>query len=133
MSNDFVADLLVRINNAQRVGHPTVKIKHSKLNRSILKLLKEEGFVGDFTVVRNEETKFDEFKVALRYDRHGMPLIRQTKRVSKSGRRVYVGKDGIPKIQGGLGLAIVSTSQGVLTDREAKKRGIGGEVLGIVS
>lgn len=132
MVTDSIADLLTRIRNAGQVGHPTVIVMKSKMNERMLSVLKNEGFIAGFDVVRAEGETIDKYKVYLKYDENGLSAITGSKRVSKSGRRVYSGVEGLPKIHRGLGVTIISTSQGVMTDREARKRGIGGEVLGLV-
>ena len=126
---DPVADLFVRLLNAGRRAHATVGIPASKLKASILSVFRSEGFIQGF-----EETLTDghpSLTVALRYHpgREKKPVIEGIKRISKPGHRVYVGKKEIPRVIGGLGVAIISTSKGVVTDSEARKTGMGGEVL----
>ncbi|MCB0338757.1 MAG: 30S ribosomal protein S8 [Bdellovibrionales bacterium] len=130
MVTDSVADLLTRVRNAQRAGHKTVSIPMSKLNKAILEVFRSEGYVGSVDVVKAEgDQRFDTIRVYLKYDDIGRPAITEIKRISKPGRRVYLTKDKLPKVRSGLGVAFISTSQGVVTDREARKRGIGGEIL----
>ena len=133
MSSDYVADLLTRIRNAQRVGHRAVRVKHSKVVEQILSVLRTEGFVDSFEVKPSKvNDKFKEIEVVLRYYESGEPLIGIANRVSSSGRRVYKGSDKIPTIRSGLGISIISTSQGIMSDKEAKKRRIGGELMAVI-
>ena len=126
---DPVADLFVRLLNGGRRAHATVGIPESKLKASILSVLQAEGFIQGFekTTANGHPT----LKVALRYHpgREKKPVIEGIKRVSKPGHRIYVGKKEVPRVMGGLGVAIISTSKGVVTDSEARKNGMGGEVL----
>jgi len=124
---DPIADMLTRIRNASRQKHATVDIPLSRLKLGIAKILKETGFIADFKI--KGEGVHRSICVNLKYTREDDPVITDIKRVSKPGRRVYVGKDELPKVVGGVGIAILSTSKGLLTDREARKEGIGGEVL----
>lgn len=132
MKTDSVADLLTRIRNAQRVGHKAVRVLKSRLGGLVLEVLKSEGFIADFKVAKDEQTGRDTYEVVLKYFSSGQPAISTLRRVSTPGRRYYAGSDRLPKIHGGLGITVVSTSQGVMSDREARKRKIGGEVLAIV-
>ncbi len=109
------------------VRHKVVEIPSSKMKLAIAKILKEEGYIEDFRFV--SEGPQGKIEIVLRYDEHKRPVIAGLKKVSKPGRRVYVKKDELPKVIGGYGIAIISTSQGIMTDREARKRGIGGEVI----
>jgi small subunit ribosomal protein S8 len=127
MMTDPIADFLTRIRNALGARHATVDVPSSRTKRALAGILKDEGFVQDF-LVRQEGAK-EVLEIALRYGPEGEPVIRGLKRVSMPGRRVYVNKTKIPKVVGGLGIAIVSTSKGVLTDRQARERGVGGELL----
>lgn len=126
---DPVADLFVRLLNAGRRGHPTVGIPASKLKSKILSVFKAEGFIYGF----EEEPLAGHpgLKVSLRYHpgREKKPILEGVKRVSKPGYRKYVGKSEIPRVMGGLGVALISTSKGIMTDSEARKSGMGGEVL----
>ncbi len=131
---DPIADMLTRIRNALAVGKDEVVLPMSKIKFNIAKLLEREGWITKAEVMKGSlETKrgsrFDQLRIVLKYDKAGRPAIRTLKRVSKPGLRVYVGKDKIPYVLQGYGMAIISTSQGLLTNKEAKKRGIGGEVL----
>lgn len=132
MINDLVADVITRLRNAQRAGHKTCTVHYSKMSSSILGVLKTEGFVSDFEKIDSEKGKFNMFKVYLKYTDIGLPVITNTKRVSTSGRRMYARANKLPKVHSGLGISIVSTSQGVMTDKEARKKGIGGEILATV-
>lgn len=133
MSTDSIADLLTRIRNAQLAGHSSVLVRVSKLNRKLLTVLKGEGFLGDYSEVTPEGANFPLLRVELRYRDNGYPVISSCQRVSKCGRRVYVGADGVKREKSGLGISVISTSQGLMSDRDARKRGIGGEVVAVVS
>ena len=128
MVTDQIADLLTRIRNAQRAGHPSVKIPRSKTKLRIVNLLVEEGYVAGVEESEDSAGK-PQLKVFLRYDERGEPIIKELKRLSSPGRRVYVGKDGIPRNRGGLGVVVVSTSRGMLSDQQARKDGVGGELI----
>ena len=128
MVTDQIADLLTRIRNAQGAGHPTVMIPASTAKASILTLLREEGYVGEYEDTVDDGDK-PALKVALKYAVDGAPAIKELKRLSTPGRRVYVGKDDIPRCRGGLGLVVVSTPKGMLSDREARRNGVGGELI----
>jgi len=130
---DPIADLLVRIKNAHARQFKTVRISASKVAKSILDLLVKEGFIISYTVEKDEQGKFDELEVVLKYSSAGRPAIKNCKRVSKPGRRIYVKSSDIPKVHCGLGLAIISTSEGVISDFESRKRGIGDEILAYIS
>ena len=132
MVTDPIADLLTRIRNAQRTGHRAVRVSKSSLGKDILSVLKLEGFVEGFEVRKDKEEKFEEFEVKLRYFSTGEPVIANAHRVSRPGKRMYAQTSKLPKVRSGLGIAIVSTSQGVMSDREARKRKIGGEVLALI-
>lgn len=127
---DPISDLLTRLRNAQAVDKATVKIPASKVKRSILKVLKEEGYIEDFAEQAVDGKPM--LQVQLKYYA-GRPVIERIERFSTPGLRKYSGKDSLPKVLGGLGTAIISTSQGVMTDRAARKAGLGGEVLFIVA
>lgn len=127
---DPIADMLVRIRNAQMVGHSEVAMPASKLKASIAEVLKQEGYIEDFAL-RDQGTK-RELRIGLKYYA-GKPVIERLERVSKPGLRVYKGREDIPKVMNGLGVAILSTSRGVMTDRKARADGVGGEVLCIVA
>jgi small subunit ribosomal protein S8 len=125
--NDPISDMLTRIRNAGMARKSEVSMPSTKVLVAIAKILKEEGYIGDYKVV--EQRPQDVLKISLRYGADKSHSIRELKRVSKPGLRVYAGKDAIPRVKSGLGIAIVSTPQGVLTGYEARRRGIGGEVL----
>jgi small subunit ribosomal protein S8 len=128
--SDPVSDMLTRIRNAQMVRRTMVTMPSSKLKVSIAQVLKDEGYVDDF-VVRPNSGK-PELDINLKYYA-GAPVIEKIERVSRPGLRIYRGRDDIPKVMNGLGVAIVSTSRGVMTDRKARAAGVGGEVLCIVA
>ena len=128
MLTDPLADLLTRIRNANKARFDTVDIPSSRLKAGVVNLLKREGYVNDFKVVSAEKHK-KTLRVVLRYDKHKRPVITGLKRISKPSLRVYARKDNLPSVMSGLGLAILSTSKGVVTDREARDLNIGGEVL----
>lgn len=124
---DPIADMLTRIRNANMVSHETVEIPSSKLKVELAKLLKSEGFIDGYEV--KEDGKFKVLVVTLKYDERRKPVITKLERISKPGLRNYCKAKNLPKVLGGLGIAIVSTSKGLLTDRKARKENIGGEVL----
>ena len=124
---DPIADMLTRIRNAFRVSHDSVDIPSSKLKINIAKVLKAEGYIKNFRLVSIGDRRF--IRVFLRYDQRGISVIEGIKRVSKPSCRIYAGYDEIPKVMNGYGVNIVSTSKGLMTDREAKKMKVGGEIL----
>ena len=128
--SDPISDMLTRIRNAQTVGHAEVAMPASRLKSAIAKVLKDEGYIEDFALRENGSRK--ELAIALKYYA-GRPVIERLERVSKPGLRVYKGRDDIPRVMNGLGVAILSTSRGVMTDRKARADGVGGEVLCIVA
>ncbi len=123
---DPLADLLTRVRNAQLAGMATVSMPSSKVKVALVEVLKSEGYVGDFEV--QEVNGHNQLTVTLKYHQ-GRPVIEELKRASRPGLRFYAGKDELPKVRGGLGVAIVSTSKGMMTDRAARAAGVGGEVL----
>jgi len=127
MKSDPIADLLTRIRNASRAEHEKVDIPSSKLKVRIVELLKEEGFIKNFRVL--EDNKQNMLRVYLKYGQGNEKIISGLVRISTPGRRIYVTHDEIPSILGGMGVALVSTSRGVMADREARKQKVGGEVL----
>ena len=127
---DPVADMLTRIRNAQMVEKASVTMPSSKLKVSIAEVLKDEGYIGDYTVRDNDGKAL--LDIALKYYA-GRPVIEKIQRVSKPGLRVYKGKDDLPRVLNGLGVAIISTPKGVMTDRKARANNVGGEVLCIVA
>ena len=124
---DPIADLLTRMRNALLAKHDRLDVPHSKLKRNLCSVLKNEGFIEDFEVV--EEAPQNSLRIYLRYSPEGVPAARRLKRVSKPGRRVYRGADDIKPVLNGLGVAIVSTSKGLVTDQQAREQRIGGEIL----
>ena len=127
---DPIADMLVRMKNAAAVGKPAVKMPSSKIKVAIAKVLKDEGYIIDARVTQNGAKA--ELEIALKYF-EGKPVIETIKRVSRSGLRQYRGKDALPKVLAGLGISIISTSKGIMTDAQARQLGVGGEVLCIVA
>jgi small subunit ribosomal protein S8 len=125
--SDPVADMLTRIRNAVMVRHDSVDVPSSKVKVALARILKEEGFIKDFEMVKGKTHQT--IKIQLRYDEKSEPMITGLERVSKPGLRVYVGQNEIPRVAGGMGIAIVSTSKGVMTGQEAWRKGIGGELL----
>ena len=129
MVNDSIADLLTRIRNAQTARHETVSVETSIMKKSIVQILLDEGYISAFEEVDAGKNK--NLVISLKYVNKSK-VITGLKRISKPGRRIYAGAQDLPKVLGGLGIVIVSTSKGVMTDREARKLGIGGEVLAYV-
>jgi len=127
---DPIADMLTRIRNAQAVGKTVVSMPSSKLKMSIAQVLKDEGYIDGFATRENEGK--EELEIGLKYYA-GEPVIEKIERVSRPGLRIYKGRDELPRVMNGLGVAIVSTSKGVMTDRKARATGVGGEVLCIVA
>ena len=125
--SDPLADMLTRIRNAGMVKFESLEMPLSNLKADVAKILKSEGYINDFQVVKDE--KQGTLKIELKYDQHNQAAISGLKRVSKPGRRVYVKHDKIPTVMSGLGVAIVSTSKGVMSDREARATKVGGELL----
>lgn len=126
---DPIADMLTRIRNGIQSRHDRVELPASKLKVEIARILKSEGFISNFKVVEEDGKPQASLRVYLKYSENGEPVIHGIERVSRPGRRVYRGKEDIPRVLGGLGLAIVSTSKGVLSGTEAARTGVGGEVL----
>ena len=126
---DAIADMLTRIRNAGNAGHPTVEVPASNLKKAIAQILLDEGYIAGFDVV--EDNKQGMINVTLKYSgkKH---VISGIKRISKPGLRAYADKENLPNVLGGLGIAIISTSKGVMTDKKARKLGVGGEVLAYV-
>ena len=124
---DPIGDMISRIRNAQMRLHNKVEIPRSKFRTKILEVLKKEGYISDFKILADSNNK-SSLSVDLKYN-NGLPVIREINRVSKPGRRIYASADSIPRIQNGLGLAIVSTSKGIMTDEEARDQRIGGEII----
>jgi len=126
---DTVADMLTRIRNAQRAGKPTVGMPSSKLKLSVAKVLQSEGYIASAEVSADVKPVLT---IALKYY-EGKPVIEEIKRVSRPGLRIYKGKDELPRVKQGLGILIVSTNKGIMTDRAARAAGVGGEVIALVS
>jgi len=124
---DPIADMLTRIRNAQTMRHESLVMPVSKMKASVAKILKDEGFIRDYDVLRSQPQPI--LRVHLAYRENKEPAVSGLKRVSKPGLRVYVGKGEIPRVYGGLGISIVSTSKGVMTGKDAWRQGIGGELL----
>jgi len=124
---DPIADMLTRIRNANTVGHETVEIPASKMKKAIAEILKAEGFIADYEVI--EDNKQGTIKVTMKYGAHKERVITGIKKISKPGLKVYAKADEVPRVLGGLGIAIISTSHGVVSDKEARKLGVGGEVI----
>lgn len=124
---DPIADMLTRIRNANTVGHPTVDVPASKMKKSIAGILTEEGFIKGFDVIEDE--KQGVIRVQMKYGAEKERVISGIKRISKPGLKVYAKADEVPRVLGGLGIAIISTSNGVISDKEARKLGVGGEVI----
>lgn len=129
-TTDPIADMLTRIRNAGTSKHKTVDIPASNMKRAIAKILFDEGYIKAFEEVSNENQGV--IRVTLKYDEKGNRVIAGLKRISKPGLRVYAAKDELPKVLNGLGIALVSTSKGVMTDKQARQEGIGGEVLAYI-
>jgi small subunit ribosomal protein S8 len=127
MWSDPIADMLTRVRNAVRERKKQVKIPASKVKVGIAQVLKDEGYIADFDLI--EDTKQGLLRVDLKYGPRGEDLLHSLRRESRSGRRVYVGVDDIPKVLDGIGIAILSTSQGILSDRVCRERRVGGELL----
>ncbi len=127
-SNDTISDMLTRIRNACAVRHQTTKVPSTKMTRNIAKVLQEEGFIAGFEEVGEGVAKY--LLISLKYKGNNrQPIITTLKRVSKPGLRVYKNRKELPKVLGGIGVAIISTSSGIMTDREARRQGVGGEIL----
>ena len=129
--SDPIADMLTRIRNAQSVGFENVSMPTSRRKEAIAGVLKDEGYIGDYKVEQVEGNKAN-LVIDLRYF-DGKPVIEKIQRVSRPGLRIYKKKDELPKVMGGLGVAIISTSNGLMSDRAARSRGLGGEVICVVS
>ena len=124
---DPIADMLTRIRNANTVGHETVEIPASKMKKAIAEILKEEGYITDFDVI--EDDKQGMIKVTMKYGANKERVISGIMKISKPGLKVYAKANDVPKVLGGLGIAIISTSKGIVSDKEARKLGVGGEVI----
>jgi len=127
-ATDTISDMLTRIRNAGLVGHSTTKVPTTRMTKSIAQVLKSEGFIGEYEETGEGINKY--LVISLKYKgKNRQPLIRTLKRVSKPGLRVYSNCKEIPRVLGGIGIAIISTSKGIMTDREARKQNVGGEIL----
>ena len=126
--NDLIADMLTRIRNAQMAKHEKVDIVLSKMNQGIADILKEEGYIKNYKVIKDGDSR-GTLRLYLKYDEQGKPVLSGLKRESKPGLRKYVGADAIPVILNGLGITILSTSKGVITGEQAKRLNVGGEYL----
>jgi small subunit ribosomal protein S8 len=127
MLTDPIADMLTRIRNANRARHERAVMPTSRMKQEIARILKEEGYIRDFHVEQGES--YDSLVIELKFGRNREAVITDLERVSRPGRRVYAGRDRLPKVLGGMGTAIVSTSQGLVTSKTASERGVGGEVI----
>ena len=127
MQSDTIADFLTRLRNAQQAGHRRVDIPASKVKRAMAKILVDKGYINKFIDI--EDGKQGVLRLFLKYDAYGQPVIKQLKRISKPGLRKYSATENIPSSFNGLGIVIMSTSKGVMTDKEARKLNVGGEVL----
>jgi small subunit ribosomal protein S8 len=124
---DPIADMLTRVRNGNKALHAQVEMPSSALKVELSRVLKDEGYIADFSVTR--DGSFDKLVIELKYTDGRRRVISQVKRVSKPGRRIYAKKDNLPKVLGGLGTAVISTSRGMMTAREAQRQGVGGEVV----
>jgi small subunit ribosomal protein S8 len=130
MLTDPIADMLTRIRNANKAMHDRVEMPNSKMKQEIARLLRDEGYIKDYRVVAGEP--YDTLVVELKFGKNRKRILTDVKRVSRPGRRVYARKDRLPRVLGGLGTAILSTSTGIITSRQAAERGVGGEVIAFV-
>jgi small subunit ribosomal protein S8 len=126
---DPIADMITRIRNAVNARHQRVDIPASRFKAEIARILEQEGYINGFKMVDADEAAPSRLRIVLKYGPRGEQVISGLERVSRPGRRVYLGRDDVPKVMGGLGTSILTTSQGVMTGREAVKAGVGGEVL----
>jgi small subunit ribosomal protein S8 len=124
---DPVADMLTRIRNANNVGHATVDIPASRMKKSIADILAEEGYIKGYDIIEGDSQ--DTIRVRMKYGADREKVITGIKKISKPGLKVYAKKDEVPRVLGGLGVAIISTSRGIISDKEARKQGVGGEVI----
>ena len=128
--SDPIADMLTRIRNANKAKFKTVEVPSSNLKKAIAELLLAEGYIKSFNLIENEVQPV--LNIELKYDVKGNTVIKGLKRISKPGLRIYAKKDEVPKVLNGLGTAVISTSQGILTDRKARELGVGGEILAYI-
>ncbi len=129
MLTDPIADMLTRIRNANKALHDRTEMPTSKLKEEIARLLKEEGYIRDFHVAAEDGLPYKKLVVELKYSRSRERVLTDLKRISKPGRRIYAQKDRLPRVLGGMGISILSTSRGVVTSRTAEREGVGGEVI----
>ena len=129
-TTDPIADMLTRIRNANSSKHKTVDIPASNMKKAIAKILFEEGYIKSFEEIKDDTQGV--IRITIKYDEKGARVIDGIKRISKPGLRVYASKDELPQVLNGLGIALISTSKGIMTDKEAREQGIGGEVLAYV-
>ena len=127
MNTDPIADMLTRIRNANMVSHETVEVPTSKLKVELAKLLTSEGFIADYKV--DDSAKFSKIVITLKYDEKQKPIITNLQRVSTPGLKTYSKSKNLPKVLGGMGVAVISTSKGLMSDRKARKENLGGEIL----
>ena len=132
MLTDPIADMLARIRNANKALHERVTMPTSKMKVEIARLLKEEGYIKDFRVQQDEGVPYKTLVIELKFGRNRQRVITGVKRVSRPGRRVYARKDRLPRVLGGMGISILSTSNGLITSRQAAEKGVGGEVIAFV-
>ena len=125
---DPMGDMFARIRNAQQKNHPNVLVPASKFKKFVLDAMEREGFIVGYETVKTKDSTFEELKVTLKYV-HGNPVINEINRISKPGRRIYTRFDSLPRVLNGLGVAIISTSFGILTDNEAREKKVGGEII----
>ncbi len=130
VTTDPIADMFTRIRNAIQANHREVDIPLSRIKLEIARILKEEGYIEDYSTIEEGWPRI--LRIRLKYGPNRERVITEIKRVSKPGRRIYVGKDEIPRVMNGLGIAILSTSKGILSDKEARRLGVGGELIGTV-
>ncbi len=127
---DPIADMLTRIRNANTSRHATVDVPSSNMKKSIAQILADEGYIASFEEIKDEKQGI--IRITLKYDEHGKKIISGLKRISKPGLRIYVSSEELPQVLNGLGTALISTSKGIKTDRDARKEGLGGEVLAYI-
>lgn len=124
---DPIADLLTRVRNAQRADHRWVDVPASNMKKSLVLIMKHEGYIKDFILIKDGKQGL--IRIYLKYTKEGVPTIEGLRRISKPGRRIFVKADAVPRVLNGLGIAIISTPQGVVTDKVARRNNVGGEVL----
>ena len=129
-TTDPIADMLTRIRNANTSKHATVDVPSSNIKKAIAQILADEGYIKSFEEIKDEKQGI--IRITLKYDEKGKKVISGLKRISKPGLRIYVNKDELPEVLNGLGIALISTSKGIKTEREARKEGLGGEVLAYI-